>query len=164
MQIKLNYIPQTEQHMSPKDKCCSVCNLCWRMKHICWMLTLATCCHTHYNLYPFHFVLFKFKGCVAKRHPTNVVNAGPPIVCSMDSQLALAWCMLILQLHATTSSYQIIKKGTCFQNLKAIMPSYRQYTYYRTVIQTIHACYTIVIQTIILYYHHTSYVLIHIPS
>ena len=28
---------------------------------ICWMLPLATHCHIHYHLHPFHFVLFKSK-------------------------------------------------------------------------------------------------------
>ena len=37
--------------MSPKGECCSV----WRMLLICWMLPLATHCHTHYHLHPFHF-------------------------------------------------------------------------------------------------------------
>ena len=36
------------------------------------MVPLATHCHTHYHLHPFHFVLFKFKDLVAKQHPTNI--------------------------------------------------------------------------------------------
>ena len=42
--------------------------------NICWMLPLATHCHTHYHLYPFHFMLFKFKDLVAKQHSTNTVT------------------------------------------------------------------------------------------
>ena len=38
------------------------------------MLPLATHCHTHYHLHPFHFMLSKFKGLVAKQHPTNSVS------------------------------------------------------------------------------------------
>ena len=52
--------------MSPKGKGCSICKL------ICGMLPLATHCHTHYLLYPFHFVLFKFEDLVAKQHPTSI--------------------------------------------------------------------------------------------
>ena len=50
----------------PKGKCCSV----WGMQLIYWMLPLATHCHMLYHLHPFYFVLFKFKGLVAKQHPT----------------------------------------------------------------------------------------------
>ena len=35
------------------------------------MLPLATNCHTHYYLHPFHFMLFKLKDLVAKQQPTN---------------------------------------------------------------------------------------------
>ena len=37
----------------------------WEMNLNCWMLPLATYCHIHYHLHPFHFVLFKFKQLVA---------------------------------------------------------------------------------------------------
>ena len=33
------------------------------------MLPLATCCHIHYYLHPFHLVLLKFKNLAAKQHP-----------------------------------------------------------------------------------------------
>ena len=48
----------------------------WEMNLNCWMLPLATCCHIHYHLHPFHFVLFKFKQLVVKQHPTNKKNPG----------------------------------------------------------------------------------------
>ena len=32
------------------------------------MLSLATHCHIHYHLHPFHLVSFKFKDLVAKQH------------------------------------------------------------------------------------------------
>ena len=35
--------------MNLKGKCCSISGL------ICWMLPLATHCHTHYHDHPFHF-------------------------------------------------------------------------------------------------------------
>ena len=37
----------------------------------CWMLPLATHCHTHFHLHPLHCVLFKFKDLVVKQHPIN---------------------------------------------------------------------------------------------
>ena len=61
--------------MSPKGVWCSV----WRMLLICWMLPLATHCHTHYHLRPFHFVLFKFKDLVAKQHLTKPDSVIPPV-------------------------------------------------------------------------------------
>ena len=53
-------IPQTEQR-EPKVT-------------DCWMLPLATQCHTHYHLRPFYFMLFKVKDLVAKQHPTNTTT------------------------------------------------------------------------------------------
>ena len=38
---------------------------------ICWLLPLATHCHTHYHLHQFCVVLLKFKDLVAKQHPTS---------------------------------------------------------------------------------------------
>ena len=55
--------------MCPKGACCSV----WGMWLICCLLPLATYCHTHYHLHPFHFMFFKFKNLVAKQHPTTIV-------------------------------------------------------------------------------------------
>ena len=61
------------------------------------MLPLATHCHTHYHVYPFHFVLFKFKDLVAKQHPTTTVEFEETkyyncILCSynIDSSIIIA--------------------------------------------------------------------------
>ena len=37
-----------------------------------WMLPLTTCCHTHYQLHPFHFMLFMFQDLVAKQHQDTI--------------------------------------------------------------------------------------------
>ena len=58
-----SYIPRWSR-IYPKRKYCSI----WCMQLICWILPLATQCHTQYHLHPFYFM---FKDLVAKQHPTS---------------------------------------------------------------------------------------------
>ena len=67
--------------MSPKCECCFI----WGLQLICWMLPLATKCHTHYHLHPFYFMLFKFKCLVAKQHPKAFMHL---------SRTSLHWCSM----------------------------------------------------------------------
>ena len=57
---------------SPSGECYSL----WGMSLICWMLPLATYCHTHYYFNPFHFihVLLRCKDLVAKQPIKNIYS------------------------------------------------------------------------------------------
>ena len=81
-----------QSSMSLKDKSYSI----WS---ICWMLPLATCCHTHYHLHPSYFVLLKFKDLVAKQHITNrnkasivIIFAYSPYYSEVDNDYSTPAC------------------------------------------------------------------------
>ena len=63
--------------------------MCASMGVLCLgnVLPVATCCHIHYHLHPFHSVLFKFKALVSKQHPTNkcVTTANPNLLCMQSA-------------------------------------------------------------------------------
>ena len=70
----------TEQH-EPKGR------MLFCLEVITYLLdVIPTHCHTHYHLHPFHFVLFKFEGLVAKQHPTNKSTEVTAIVVVQSSR------------------------------------------------------------------------------
>ena len=94
------------------------------------MLPLATHCHTHYCLHPFHFVLLKFKALLAKQHPTN--NYAPDEVWGQDYLLywgitvytssrflARSWWVWILKASWTSSEWHCPGNFSLKRNARA---------------------------------------------
>ena len=99
--------------MSPKCECCFI----WGLQLICWMLLLATQCHTHYRLHPFYFMLFKFKYLVAKPHQTHLCifqgHHCTGAVCNERTMLCRTFHRLtkqFYQLHFIGDDYQSVSE------------------------------------------------------